>query len=380
MQAFGPRISVPQGNTYTAQQIQTALFSAAATMRFSYSRLDPNGKFLGDLSDSVGGDATLDHDTSKKAPRTLTLSVRGDSGLQPNQELLRLRLLLQMADNDYVPFDLATLLVLPNQERRSSSGKWLDLQAVDLVQALIDAEFTQSYSVSVGTDFGVAISALLSGYGGLFPLPLMMSNPGKTIPVPLVWEAGKNHFDAINDLLTAIAYMPLWFDEMGRARSAPLPDYSTAPPSFTYDLGANDALGDAVTVKGDPSKAYKTVEVLVEDPNRDPFVAGYTYPGNSPVVPYWRPKTLVIRDSTLADQTAAAAYAKSQQQESMRAAAGTYTLSSLPWPLSQHLDVYSAVQFNADDGATFERFVEMRWRLIAKTTGVSMERDWAPIS
>lgn len=382
MQPFGPRTSVPQGNVYTAAQIQAALLAPTARLEFVFDLLSPYGAYAGDLTPfvSLTTAPVLDHDSSKAAPRTLQLAVRGDSGIDPVQQLVRMRSRLQMADNDFVDFVLATLLLQPNQERRNSGGKWLDLQGVDLTQALIDAQFTRSYSVSAGTDGGVALSALISGYGGLFPLQPLIPAINKPLPVPLVWEAGKNRLLAANAILAAFGCMPLWVDEMGRPRSAPLPDYSQLQPAFAYDLATNDGLGDAITSKADPSKAYRTVEVLVEDPNRTPFAVTYVSPISSPVLPTWRPKVLVLRNSTLADADAAFAFARSQQQQSLREASGAFTIPSLPWPLSQHLDVYSAVLSNADDGPQLRSFVESRWSLTVKPGGATMTRYWQPIA
>lgn len=372
MQLLGPRTST-LGTVYQAADIQAQLTAGEAREQYVFDRLDSAQNYLSDLTPFVEKRATpptITHDTTQAVKRTLTIRFKGDvplyaGGILSLNNQVRAHYQLLMPDGGFVDFVLGTFVVLPAGGEVRPGVAWHDLTASDYGQVLLDYNFQTSTSVAGGVSAVSAVASLLSIPGSTVPLRMLIPDLGRTLALPLTWDPGMSRLKAINDILGAVAYFPAWFDEFGRLRSSPIPDWNTVKPSFTFDgTQQGSILQVPFRQTVDWSLAGNIQTVYVEDPRRAFFSA--TYINVNPLSPVsvqnlGHPKSLApIKDSTIPDAASALLVAKASCQAAARLYQ-SWAMDTTAWPLGQDQDVLGATWSDADDGLVRSQFVESGW-------------------
>jgi len=380
-QTFG-RAALVTGTVYSDAQVLAQLTNDAAKEQWIFDRLLANGVYASDLTPYVRWSPapTITHDITSAVGRRLRMVVRGDAPLAILSDLIRPHYQIRMSAGDWVDWALGTFTLVPNLRDIAVAQTWIQLEGYDLGQLLVDGAFSSSTGFPAGTSYLAAINSIVASLGGNTTIPVLMADSGKTLPAALTWEYGKTRLSAINDLLTAQAYDPLWFDEVGRLRSEPIPDYNVVAPTYNFD-GTNvltSVIVETIGDRPDISRAYNQVLVVAEDPRRPPISA--LYQNNKPNDPVsivnWHPKLLVIRMSSIADQATALAYARAKAQEAARYYFNLQ-IKTQAWPVSQNRDVYRVVYQTAQEGLQNWLYLEMGWEMKCGTgelTSHSLQR------
>jgi hypothetical protein len=377
MQPFGPRTST-LGTTYTPAQVQAALTASVLKERWLWDRLDQAGRRLDDLTPFVEAEQTppvITYDTTQAVKRSLTMRLRGDApiykgGILSLNNQVRGHHQILMADGGFVDFPVGTFTVLPAGGEINTARTWHDLQGYDYGQLLLDYNFQVSASVAAGLSAVNAVAALLAIPGGLTSLKMVMPDLGRILVQPISFDPGSSRLKAINDILNAVNYFPAWFDAVGVMHSAPIPDWNTVRPSFTFDATqAGSILAVPFQQTVDWSAAGNIQTVYVEDPRRPAFAATYT--NTNPLSPlsvanYGHPKSLPpYKDSNIPDFNTAGLIARALCQQASRLHR-SWPMDTTTWPLSEDQDVYQVAFTETDDGAQRLNFVEMGWRMRCK--------------
>jgi Concanavalin A-like lectin/glucanases superfamily len=163
------------------------------------------------------------------------------------------------------------LLSSPNRKRTVAGTITRDVDAYDQLQVLVDDRVSDRYTVTAGTLYTEAVRTLLSG------IPTKsIANSTLTLPVAKDWEPGTSKLTIINELLSAINYRSLSFDESGVGLVQPYTSPQDRPPEYNYvDDGTSVIAPDAEQTLDVFSIPNKWV-LVVSDPDRAPLVGTYT--------------------------------------------------------------------------------------------------------
>jgi hypothetical protein len=145
------------------------------------------------------------------------------------------------------------------------------------------------YTVSTGANYITTVSTLL----GSIPKSVVASS--STLPAAKEWEPGTSKLKIINELLQAVNYNSLSFDEDGSAVVAPYLQPSGRPEEYTYADDANGLIIPEVDQELDLFSVANNWIAVVSDPDR-PMLAS-TYTNTSPS----SPTSTVNRQRTITD-------------------------------------------------------------------------------
>lgn len=360
------------GTNYTKDQVVAQLFGPAISEQWVFDWLGPDGRYLGDFTKYLDDALTpkVIHDVRQSMKRSLIFNVRSIaalSGVNPLQDLVRVHYQLKMPDGGWVDFTVGTFALLPpKKEIKVKTNQ--TFQCADLSQLLIDGAFTSTFTMRAGNAVGPAATAIVSSLRSQYPFQFILPDAtGKVLASDLVWEAGTSRLQALNDVMAAFNYAPVFIDEIGQIRSYPLPDWSQAANSYTFDLMNTSAGKIPVSEQKDLSKAFNQCLVVVERGSPTPatfaVLAQNTNPASEVSINRWHAKMgPVIRDPKIVDLVTAVARARYEVQ----AAARVYDpiiVQTLSWPVSQDLDVYGLFYNTADEGVQYGKFLELRWEM-----------------
>lgn len=402
------------GGPYSDAQVLAALNGRIGAEDWRFDLLANDGSFVTDLSPWVDlmSPPTLTHDSAQDVHRTLSLQVLGDAPVEPLHQLIAVRHRVAMPDGGIIQFSLGRFGMLPGQDTIYDSTTLRQLALADYGQFLVDDPFEFSYGVRQGASYVAAIQDIVFGWSGTTPIEVRVLDTGLRLPAALNWDAGTSRLQAINDLLSAVNYLPAWFDEEGVLRSAPIPDYNTVEPTFDFDTtdGSGCVLSDqGISRTPDWSKVFNAFTVTVQDPRRN---EQYAQPTSYPVTTYptsytdqsgvqtkggstspvatnlyvtyenrdpasdvsitrmGRRKRKVWQDSSLTNHSTAYAAARTAAQTAARifAPLGMRTFS---WPLSQDFDVYRFKFETTDEPMTNYRYLETAWSMTCQPGGAT---------
>jgi len=366
------------GTAYSAQQVLSRLFAPSGKETYVFYLLDFSKRFKSDLTPLVSAGATpsVEHDTTRAVKRTLSFSVRGDANINVLRDLIQPRYRLFMPDGGYLEWPLGTFTVIPPGRDIMPAQTWLQFQLPDVTQLLVDAAFTSTYTAPAGASYVVTIQDIVTSANLPTPLPVSIVDPGTKVPATLTWEYGTSRLQAINDLLAAISYFPLWADEKGTLRSRQIPDWNTVTPSVTFDAtGSQSTITVEMTETADISQAYNQILVVGEDPRRNVVTGLYVNDNAASAVSTvnWHPKLQVVRDSSVPDVSTAVLKAKAIAQQAARIFT-QLQMNTLAWPVSQDNDIYGVAYQSRDEGLVTGSYVEVGWTMQAATGGLTEHR------
>lgn len=361
MQDF--RRTSTKGTVYTADQVKAILVSQTLQEQWKFDHLDQNKTYVEDLTAFVDiSSAEIQHDATAGIKRTLRMTVRGDKPVPPLSHCIRPHYQFSSPDGGLIDFSLGVFPISPSETIIKQLGSWTKIQCTDFLQLLVDDTFDQAYSVAAGSNYIDAINSIIQGYRGVTPLSISIPNPGLITPSSWTWNMGENRLTAINDLLMAINYFPLWSDENGVFRSFAIPDYRLVNPVYVFDtMSGSSIVGDPIRRTPDYAKIFNRCTVIVEDPRQPRYSVTYeNRDQGSPVsIRNWHPKTKVIRKANINT-----AQAQQIARYNVQYAAMMYNqteITTMPWPTSQDNDVYGLIYKNPDVGLVNANFVEIGW-------------------
>lgn len=260
------------------------------------------------------------------------------------------------------------LLTSPTRNADENGVVIRDVKAYDQLLVLSDDKFDNRHSAASGTLYTDHIATVLTG-AGITGANITPST--KLIPVTKEWDPGTPKLTVINDLLAAINYESLFFDEQGVATVTPYVSPADRPPEFTYAADETSVITPGVGQSLDLFDVPNKWVLVVSDPDRDALTATFT--NNDPASPtstVSRGRTIVdfrteqdaADQATLDDLAKRAAFDASQVYEEI-------TFSTGLMPIHSNHDVYTLVY---PDLGVSEVYSERRWVLPLKA-GATMQ-------
>lgn len=261
-------------NDHTPAEIQDALRGKTGSRLFTYryELLDQSSRYVEDLSGVEYCRITQDWLADIKRRASLLVRDLGRVDWLGDRIKPYVRLALPpYGPNDWVEWPQGVFLLSSPKRSASPAGVISrPVEAYDLLQALADDKPATRYAVTAGTRYTDAVSTLLTGFAK------NITASGSTLPVTREWEPGTSKLAIINDLLKAITYDSISFDEDGVALVRPYVVPSKRNSEFTYADGA-----DGLTIPN-PEQTLDLFSVpnrwvlVSSDPDRPPMRAVYT--------------------------------------------------------------------------------------------------------
>lgn len=134
----------------------------------------------------------------------------------------------------WAEFPLGVLLLTSPKRKAGSTGSILrDVEAYDQLRVLADDSYEDRYTVTAGTNYITAVKTVLDS-AGITSNFQNLTATDKTLPADRDWDPDTSKLQIINDLLGAINYRSLWFDEAGIAVAVPYVSPAVRASEYTY--------------------------------------------------------------------------------------------------------------------------------------------------
>lgn len=292
----------PAGHTYS--EILAALRGATGVQRwaFRYELLTSANVYKQDLTGVLS--CSIDQNWLASIKRTARLSISDTGEINYLQDRIKpyIRLYLPpYGDDDWVEWPQGVfLLTTPKRTSDEAGVVTRDVEAYDQLQVLVDDRVDDRYTVDTGTVYTAAVATLLSGFS------VNITTSSSTLPSAKEWDPGTSKLSIINDLLGALNYESLSFDEDGVALVRPYSTPAERASEYTYADDQNSVMLPRVSQELDLFGVANKWVIVVNDPDRAVLTSTYTNsdPG-SPTSTVNRQRTIVDfrTDQDAADQT-----------------------------------------------------------------------------
>jgi hypothetical protein len=158
------------------------------------------------------------------------------------------------------------LLSSPSRNIDESGVVVRDVEIYDQAVILDSDVAEETYYVSAGVVYTDAVKEILDANPSIPKYEMSVSVA--TLPVQMVWDAGTSKLKILNDLLSAINYEQLYFDESGTAQVQPHIDPRLRTPEYVYNTGSVSVLTAQASQSLDLFKQPNRWVLIVSDPDR----------------------------------------------------------------------------------------------------------------
>ncbi|CAM5794816.1 hypothetical protein [Brevibacillus borstelensis] len=277
-------------NGYTAEQVIKALHAPQRTIRFRYELLDKKNQFKAHLRTVKTG--RVGYHALAQIKRTASFSLREDGTINFLSDRIKPYVLLRMGDGGWTEWPQGVfVLSTPPRKADETGSVWREVEAYDLLQVLVDDKVDDRYTVKVGANYIVEVKKLLDS-AGITGQNLTATD--KTLPADRDWDPGTAKLHIINDLLGAINYRSLWFDEHGIAVAQPYVTPASRASEYTYRDDDKSVIFPDMEQSLDLFAVPNKWVLVVSEPDRPPLVSTYTNSNpESPTSTVSRGRTIV---------------------------------------------------------------------------------------
>lgn len=282
-------------NGYTAEQVIAELHRAGRTVDFRFELLDASNVFKAEI---VGMEqAEVSNNALADIKRTARFSLRdGLDSVNWLSDRIKPYFRLRMPDGGWAEWPQGVFLLSTPSRRAEDDGSVIrDVEAYDQLVILRDDRVADRYTIAAAVNYisGTnGVKALLDSAG------IAMQNltpTTKTTPVAVDWPPGTSKLKIVNDLLLAINYRSLSFDEVGRAVAKPYIVPTASPVEYVYQDDGLSVLSPEATETLDLFDVANKWVLVVSEPDRTPISSTYTNANAS------SPTSTVSRGRTIVD-------------------------------------------------------------------------------
>jgi hypothetical protein len=291
---------------------------------FRYELLDSSNAKIGDLTDVEACTVTMNWLADIKRTATFQLKDTDQVDFLSNRIKPYIQLRIPpYGPNDWVEWPQGVFLLSSPQRTTDTTGtRWRSVTAYDAGQVYADDLVTARYTVAAATKYTDAVSTLLGS------VPKNITTSASVLPAALEWPPGTSKLKIINELLDAMNYESLSFDEDGIATVRPYRVPSTRPSEYTYADNAVSVMLPTVTQDLDLFAIPNSWVLVVSNPDQSALSSTYT--NTNPA----SPTSTVRRGRTIVDFRT--------QQNAADQASLDALVSRLAFEASQ---IYEAIQF-----------------------------------
>lgn len=261
---------------YSTSQVRAALHAVSRRIGFRYELLTSGNVHKAELTGIAA--ASIANNAFADIKRTARFRIRdGTDSIAFGSDRIKPFIRLRMSSGDILEWPQGVfLLSSPTRVADEQGTVFRDVEAYDQLQVLRDDKFTDRHTVAAGANYisgASAVKAILDGAG----ITLQnLTATAKTLPTAKEWPPGTPKLQAINELLDAINYRSLWFDESGKAVAQPYVSPSVAAIEYTYEADKESVIHREVSETLDLFDVPNQWVLVVSEPDRDPLRSVYT--------------------------------------------------------------------------------------------------------
>lgn len=300
---------------FTREQVINALFSSARKVRYEYALQNALGHHIGYAEVS---DASISFSSSAKVMRTFKGVVRKSDNINANRLDYRIipYMCLEIAHGKEAKFPLGTFLC-SFSESMENNITYVDITGYDLSKIALDDKVESRISVAKNAKYTTEITNLIASLYPNYEVAALAT----IMPCSQSWEPGAIKLDVINELLEAINYHPLYFDEQGTAIAEKYNYTDKTPVDFSYIANQTSVILDGISVASNKFAIPNKWVRYTENPDMPYLISTYTNTDpNSIYSTVSRGRTIVDSQSVdnISDQATLDAYVKRVSSESMQ--------------------------------------------------------------
>lgn len=295
MQAFDPR------GVYSDAAVIAALRGTTGNryLEFRYDRLGSDLSYRGPLTNIEAGHRSYDSLADVKGTAKFTLI--DDGSIDFLKDRIKPYVRLRMPDGGFVEWPQGVYILAAPTRTLKTEG-WVERQvdAYDQLFLLSNDFTTARTTVTAGMKYTDAILSLTTD------LPARsVTASTKTLPAAMEWDPGTARLTILNDLLAAINYRSVSFDENGTMVCVPyvLPD--TVTPPYTYATDSTSVIAGDIDDTLDVYSVPNRWVLIVSNPESTALVSTVTNTSaSSPTSTVSRGRTItsVLTGQDAADQ------------------------------------------------------------------------------
>jgi hypothetical protein len=360
MQRIAPVTGDLNPNGHTEAEILAVLRGDYGSRRFSfrYELLSASNTYIMDLDNVISASVEMNWLADIKRTAKFSLQETGEIDFLSERIKPYIRTWLPpYGPLDYVEHPQGVfLLSTPIRNSDPSNQVTRSVDAYDPLQVLSDDKVLTRYTVAAGAVYTAAVTTLLG------TMPKNVAPSTKTLLTAKEYEPGTSKLLIINDLLSAINYESLSFDENGTAIAQAYRDPTTRAEEFVYGAGVAGLVIPNVDQELDLFGVANAWSLAVSDPDRPALVSVYVNsdPG-SPTSTVRRQRTIVDfrteedapDQATLNAKVARLAFEASQVYEAL-------DFSTALMPIHSGNDVYRIVYPSL---AVNTKYTEQTWSM-----------------
>ena len=277
-------------NGHTAEEVKAVLHGPVQQWSFRYDLLTNQNKLKKRLTNVLA--ASVANNALAEIKRTARFTLVDDGSIDFLKDRIKPWVRLKMPDGGWAEWPQGVfLLSTPPRVVDSTGVITREVEAYDQLQVLVDDKMEGRYTIAQGTNYIVAVKALLDSAG---IVSQNLAPTSSTLPADLDWEPGTQKKVIINALLGAINYRSLWFDENGVAVAEPYVSPADRASEYSYNTDDESVILPGVKDGLDLFAIPNKWVLVVSEPDRAPLTSVYTNENpNSPTSTVSRGRTIV---------------------------------------------------------------------------------------
>jgi len=291
MQSLTPT-GIHNPNSRSSADILDALVGRTGVRRFTfrYEQLTSANVLIGDLTNVL--ECSIEQNWLADVKRKASFLIRDDGGINFLQDRIKPWVRLHLppyGESDWIEWPQGVfLLASPARQADMTDVVTRDVEAYDALQVFIDDLVTDRFTVAAGASYTSTISTLLGS------IPKNIAASASVLPTAKDWDPGTSKLKIMNDLLAAINYNSLSFDEDGVAIVSPYVLPSSRAEEYTYADNDSSVLMPRVEQTLDLFSVANRWVLVVSDPDRSTLSSTYTNTNpSSPTSTISRQRTIV---------------------------------------------------------------------------------------
>lgn len=315
-------------------QARTAHQPGERWWTFRYELLDSENAWVLDLDTVVSGQVSQNWfaDIKRKARFEIREGEQEIDWLTHRIKPYARLHLPPYADDDWVEWPMGVfLLSSPTRQSDVTGSVVRDVTGYDQLQVYLDDKTDDRYTISASASCIDTVVTLLGS------VEKVVAASSATLPADMEWEPGTPKLTIINNLLSAVNYQSLSFDEDGRAVVTPYVSPSSRTEEYVYEESDTSLLIPDTEQALDLFSVPNKWVLVVSNPDQPLIVGTYTNANPaSPTSTVRRGRTIVdyrteqnaVDQSTLDAKAERLAFEASQVYESLRFTSGLNPLHS----------------------------------------------------
>lgn len=282
---------------YTDEEIRDFLASDREVW-YEFDLLDKNNIPMG----QVTATGSIDYNSTVKIQRTAQLEIVEERDINFLTDKVKPSMCLR-TPKGIEKFPLGVFFMNSPERQAITGGVGRNIECYDTTLQLEDDKFTSRHTVTAGTNYATAIQSILNSAG---ITDARITSTTSTLAVAIDFPLGTSKLEAVNQLLAAINYNPIYADQNGRLVCEPYEDPLFRSPQASYITGAKSIIFSGVKEELDAFNIPNKVVRYLNSADRTTLISEVTNDDpENPLSTIARGRTIVDIASVndIADQT-----------------------------------------------------------------------------